>query len=119
MPDKLIIRSSPAQSGGQSLIQLNGPVVITNLFDLQDALRGDVADALIIDLTDVPYVDSAAIGCLVNAHVSRMNAGRRLVLVGVAERVQTILRVTGVIKVFSMFPTLDAARDSLRQPAGS
>ena len=119
MENKLIIRSSPATNGGQSVMQLSGPILISNLFDFQSALRGDTADALILDLNEVPYVDSAAIGCLVNAHVSRIKSGRRLALVGVAERVQSILSITGVLKVFSMFPTLEAARESLRQSAGS
>ena len=119
MENKLSIRLSPAEDGGQSLMQLHGPLTITTLFDFQNAVRSDTAGTLILDFTEVPYVDSAGIGSLVNAHVSRTNAGRRLVLVGVAERVQTILTVTGVLKVFSLFPTLDAARESLRPSAGS
>jgi anti-sigma B factor antagonist len=119
MENKLIVRFSPASNGGQSLMRLSGPILITNFFDFQNAVRGDTADTLILDLTEVPYVDSAAIGCLVNAHVSRTKAGRRLALVGEAERVQSILSITGVIKVFSLFPTLDAAGESLRQSAGS
>ncbi len=44
----------------------------------------------------MPYIDSAGIGCLVGAHVSRENSGRKLVLVGANERLQTSLKVTKV-----------------------
>ena len=36
--------------------------------------------ALIIDLSNVPYVDSAGVGALVGAYVTRQNGGRSLAL---------------------------------------
>ena len=115
--DKLIVRKLAGNADNPSVMQLNGPITLLNLFDLQTTVREDTSQALILDMTGVPVVDSAGIGLLVNAHVSRMNSGRRLALAGVAERIKTILTVTGVYGVFSVFPTVDAAQESLRQPA--
>ena len=117
--DKLIVRKLPGTADSPVVLQLAGPITLVNLFDLQAAVREDTSQALILDMTGVPVVDSAGIGLLVNAHVSRTNSGRRLALAGVAERIKTILTVTGVYAVFSVFPTVDGARESLRQPANS
>ena len=55
----------------------------------------------------VPYVDSAGIGSLVGAYVTRNNGGRSLALVGVNDRVRTVLQVTRVDQFFRFFNTVD------------
>jgi anti-anti-sigma factor len=57
----------------------------------------------------VPYIDSAGIGCLVGAHVSRENSGRKLVLVGANDRLLTSLKVTRVDQLFILAPDVQAA----------
>ena len=113
MDTKLVVRKSADGSDALSVMQLSGPVSLSTLFEFQNAVREDSAKTLIIDMTEVPYIDSAGIGSLVNAHVSRVNSGRKLLLAGAADRIEKILTVTGVFKVFSTFPTVDAAKESL------
>jgi anti-sigma B factor antagonist len=96
---------------------LNGNITLASLFELQRTVREDASGSLIIDMTGVPIIDSAGIRMLVNAHVSRVNSGRKFALVGLAERIKTTLTVTGVYNVFSVLPTLDEAKNSLGQPA--
>ena len=64
------------------------------LFDFQARVRANTAKALIIDLTSVPYVDSAGIGALVGAYATHQKQGKSLYLVGVNERVLNALKVT-------------------------
>jgi anti-sigma B factor antagonist len=70
------------------------------LFDFQTRLREEKSRGIVIDLSDVPYIDSAGIGVLVNGMVSCKNHDRTLVLTGVTERVMTVLRVTRVDTLF-------------------
>jgi anti-anti-sigma factor len=58
----------------------------------------------------MPYIDSAGIGCLVGAHVSREHSGRKLILVGANERLLTTLKVTKVDRLFTFAPTVEQAR---------
>ena len=67
---------------------------------------------LILDLTEVPYIDSAGIGALVGAHVNHNKDGRRLALVGVAQRVGNSLKVAHVDSLFRFFDSLDAAESA-------
>jgi len=64
---------------------------------------------MIIDLTQVPYIDSAGIGSLMGAHVSRQREGRRLALVGINQRVQDALKITRTFEFFSVYPSVAEA----------
>ncbi len=98
----------------QRLIRLQGPLTLTTLFRFQEALRSESSPVTILDLTNVPYIDSAGLGSLVNGYVSHQRHGRRLVLVGVSERVRNLLRITKVEQLFETFATLAQAEDALR-----
>ena len=53
------------------IFTLSGPLVLTNLFGFQSKVREDSSRALILDFTAVPLIDSAGIGALVGAYVTR------------------------------------------------
>jgi anti-sigma B factor antagonist len=94
------------QDAYRSVLVFTGPFTLESLFEAQSQLRADTGETTVIDMTSVPYVDSAGIGALVNAHVSREKSGRRLVLAGVTERVRQTLEVTRVAQVFRFAPTV-------------
>ena len=87
-------------SDAMKVLQLKGPLLIANLFDFQTKVRSSQEKTLAVDMTDVPYVDSAGVGVLVGAYINRERDGRRLVLVGVNQRVRHTLQVTQVEKFF-------------------
>lgn len=91
------------------LFTLRGALTLEGLFAVQNALRAENARLTIVDMSAVSYVDSAGIGALVNAHVSRENRGARLVLVGVSRRVMDVLEITRVASVLHFAATVEAA----------
>jgi anti-sigma B factor antagonist len=109
--EKLTIASAPGAHEDERILQLNGPITIATLFDFRDTVRAEkTATTVILDFTQVPYVDSAGVGAIVNAHVSCLNSGRRLLLVAVPGRIRTLMKVTKVEQVLSIFPTLEEAQ---------
>jgi anti-sigma B factor antagonist len=98
------------EDAGAAVIRLHGPLLLGNFFPLQTMVRSDNSDLLIIDVADMPYIDSAGIGCLVGAHVSRQSSGRKLVLVGVNDRLLNSFKVTRVDQLFSIAPSVEEAR---------
>jgi anti-sigma B factor antagonist len=103
--EPLSIQDLDGPRPGLRILRLQGPVVLSTLFQFQSTLRAKTTAALIIDFTDVPYVDSAGIGALVGAYVSHNKDGRFLALVGVNQRVRHALEVTRVLQFFRFFDT--------------
>lgn len=107
--DPLQIEVRPGGTSGEVVLQLTGPLVLNNVFDFQRSWREQSATSITVDLTRVPYVDSAGIGSLVNIHVSKQKVGGTLQLLGVSDRVMTALKVTKVDKVLSITRAVGAA----------
>jgi len=108
--DSLRIDDEPEDQNGNRVLTLNGALVLTTVFGFQSTVRADESRSLILDFTKVPYVDSAGIGALVGAYVTRQHGGRKLALVGVSQRVRDALKVTRVEQFFQFFDSVSAAR---------
>lgn len=102
----------PSSQPGTRILRLEGPLVLTAVFGFQATVRADTSRSLIIDFSNVPYMDSAGIGALVGAYVTRQNNGRSLALVGVTDRVHTALKVTRVEQFFRFFDSVSAAEET-------
>ena len=101
MPQEpLVIEDIVGPKDGQRILRLTGPLVLTTLFDFQSKVRSDT------------YVDSAGIGALVGAYVTHQKDGRRLLLVGVSERIHNTLKITHVEQFFRFFDSLPAAEQA-------
>ncbi len=94
---------------GIRILRLSGPLSLANVFGFQSKLRADTSRSLILDFTAVPLADSAGIGALVGAHVSRQKDNRTLGLVGVNQRIHNALEVTRVQNFFKFFDTVAEA----------
>lgn len=114
MPQEpLVIEDIPGPKDGQRILRLTGPLTMSTLFDFQSKVRTNTSRVLLLDFTNVPYVDSAGIGVMVGAYVSHQKDGRRLYLIGVNERVQNALKVTHVEKFFHFAASLTAAEQAI------
>jgi len=111
-PESLHIEDQAGSQPGQRILRLDGALVMTTMFEFQAMVRADKSQALIIDFTNVPYVDSAGIGALVGAYVTRQHGGRSLALVGVSDRIHNALAVTRVEQFFRFFDTVSAAEEA-------
>jgi|SRR5438876_11446033 anti-sigma B factor antagonist len=113
MPQEpLVIEDIVGPKDGQRILRLAGPLVLTTLFDFQSRVRTDNSQTLMLDLTKVPYVDSAGIGALVGAYVTHQKDGRCLYLIGVNQRVQDALQVTRVKQFFHFVDSVAAVEQA-------
>jgi anti-anti-sigma factor len=114
MPDlPLRIATLSSAIPGRRVLKLDGPLTLSNFFEFQNLVRADHAAGLIVDLSGVPYIDSAGIGSLVNGYVSHQNAGKTLSLVGVTDRVRTSLRIANVEQFFPIFSSVAEAEQGV------
>ena len=98
---------------GHHVLCVKGPITLSTASVFQDAVWSVGAPCLIIDLTEVPFIDSAAIGVLVRAYVSCQKVGRRLALVGLGLRVKNVLHLTGIDPLFDTYVTVSEAEERL------
>src|SRR5215469_1987100 len=109
MTDPLEIDRSEAFPA-QDVLSLRGPLTAKNAPTFQNAMRREEpAQTVILDLSDVPYIDSAGLGLLVSAHVSRQKSGRRMVLSGINPRVRRLFDVTRIGDLFLIFSSAQEA----------
>ena len=95
------------------VVSLKGPLVVYDLFALQNLLREDLTATTIVDMSQVPYIDSAGVGMLINAFVSREKSGRTFALVGVGNRPMAVFKVTHVDSIFPRFSSVEEAERAL------
>jgi anti-sigma B factor antagonist len=82
------------------ILRLSGPLTIATLYEFQNIVRTNTSASLVIDFTNVPYIDSAGVGALVGAYVRHQKEGHSVTLAGASERVRNTLKVTQVDSFF-------------------
>lgn len=119
MTDPLEVEHYLGDVAGQGVLCLKGPLTAENLLPFQNAIRRESSSTVVLDLTDVPYVDSAGLGSLVSAYISRHKQGYRMVLSGVNPRVLKLFEITKTENLFLMFPTVEEAISALDHAASA
>ncbi len=68
---------------------------------------------LIVDLAQVPFIDSAGLAALVSALKLTRRAGGNVLLSGVQPQARTVFSLTMLDQVFTIHPSVEAAVQSL------
>ncbi len=117
--ESLTIQRLEGANQAQRVLRLNGPLTATTSVPLQNALRGENAGTMILDLSHVPYMDSIGLGLLVGMYVSCQKSGRRIALSGVNPRVWQLFEITKLEPFFLVFPTLMDAVEAMTNTASA
>jgi anti-anti-sigma factor len=105
------------RASGARVLKLTGPLTIRTLFDFQAVSRQAPTKPTIVDLTAVPYMDSAGLGCVVSVFTSCQNRGLAFAVCGLSSRLETLFDVTHVSTLLPTYPTLEAAETGILKPA--
>ncbi len=111
--DELRIESTAGTRGGVRILHLIGPFVLQGVFDFQTIARAGNDSVTIVDLTDVPFMDSAALGAVMGLHVSCQRQQKKYALVGASARLRTLFEVAGVNKILVTYGTRAEAEEKL------
>ena len=95
-------------TGPGPLVRVGGDLDLETSPELTDQLKALLGPhLLVVDLSEVEFMDSTGLGVLIGAHKEQQAHGGALALVGAQPRVQKILRITKLHKVFDLHPTLE------------
>jgi len=107
------------RDGKVAILELHGVLDVEGAPTLQAALRTVLDEegggtSVIVDLADVPFMDSSGLGVLIGAYRRLNGIGGRIALLNAASAVRTVLELTRTERLFEMYDTLAEAVDALR-----
>lgn len=106
----LKIEPIPGSNPGTVILRLTGPVILNSVHPLRALFRGTKPPPhTILDLSGVPYMDSAGMSEIINHEIYCRANNVRLTLAGVTPRVLSMLHTTRVDHVLTLKTTLEEA----------
>ena len=95
---------------GTVILRLTGALTLSAILQLRSHFRdGESPSLTILDLTDVPYVDSAGMSEIVNHEIYCRDKRVRMVVTGMNRRAFDMLKTTHLDKVLTLNATVDEA----------
>lgn len=101
------IQVTNRQVGDVTVVDVAGRITLgEGASTLRENIRDLVAKGnkkILLNLSDVSYIDSSGIGELVSAYTTVTNQGGTLKLLGLTKRVKDLLQITKLYTVFEVF----------------
>lgn len=107
-PGTVVFRFSGPFTGRDLYASLS-PVALRTIFET-DPTPNHHASFNILDLTEVPYMDSCGLGLIVSHFVRCQNKGVKLIAAGVSPRVHDLLKTT---RIDRLIPTAATVADAV------
>lgn len=110
--DRVDVSVTSRQSGDRTVIEVKGEIDVYTAPALREEISS-LVDAehttIVVDLTQVSFMDSTGLGVLVGALKKVRTLGGDLSLVINEEKILKVFRITALTQVFSIHPTLEEA----------
>ncbi len=94
---------------GVSVVGLNGRIVLgEESVALRDAVKGLIAAGkkkVVLDMSNVTYIDSAGLGILVATYVTSKTQGVSIKLCALGNKFREVLQITRLLTVFDVYDT--------------
>ncbi len=111
--------ASETGASGVKIFRLTGPLTLGSVFEFQDLARTDHDSAIVVDLSGVPYMDSAGLGAILGIMASCQRKSRGFGITGAADRIQTLFTVAGVGGLIPSFASVELAERQLSSAASA
>jgi anti-sigma B factor antagonist len=98
--------------GDDTVLRLAGDIDLHSAPEISEQLarlQADGSTAIVVDLSEVNFLDSSALGALVAAHRSLTDAGGSLKLAAPREHVLKVFRITRLAEVIPLYDSVDDA----------
>jgi anti-anti-sigma factor len=90
------------KSPEETLVRCSGKIISSTSANLQATVRNLIphANRIVLDLTDVNYIDSSGLGALVAIYLSARRQECEIKLINLNQRLKELFRLTKLSKVF-------------------
>lgn len=111
------IKLKVKKKGEVSIIEIDGAIKSGMEFDLADSLEACMHDVkvpkIIVDMKKVPFINSAALGILLNIFKEIERRNGRFGLCAISSDVDHLLEITKLGSIFDIYKNQDDALDSI------
>ncbi|MEO8889603.1 MAG: STAS domain-containing protein [Jatrophihabitantaceae bacterium] len=111
--------TQPAESAA-SVVSVAGEVDVHSAPQLREGVTAQLATdsgAVVVDLSQVAFLDSTGLGALVSARSAAGERGVALPIVCTSARILKLFTITGLDGVFDIHDSVDSALASVAEPA--
>ena len=95
-----------------AVLSLAGELDVSNVAQAREAalklLAGGIK-RLVVDLSNLEYIDSSGLGMLIGLHKRQKESGGTLAIAGARERVMRVLKITGLEQILILYDDAGAA----------
>ncbi|HVT67167.1 MAG TPA: STAS domain-containing protein [Trebonia sp.] len=109
----MTIRSPETSGRSQTIVELSGEADLNDSAALREMLAAQAADpsaALILDLSRLRFIDSAALHVILVAGRALITRGGAFALAAPQEPVRRILQLSGADRLVPVYETVEAAK---------
>jgi len=107
--EQIEITRSLGATGSTTILWLKGPLSLSTFCVLEQNLREAGNVDTVIDVSLVPYVDSAGLGTILSHWAHTQRNGRKFALTGISPRINLLLEITKVNTILPAFATAEEA----------
>jgi len=120
MPQRPPLKISARQVGDAVILDLTGDITLFNSPEIRkaliDQLREQRVSHLIVNMLDVPYVDSSGVASLVEGLKISRDLKSRFALYGLSKSARTVLELTHLLRIFEVHQTEQEALEAPQPP---
>ena len=108
----MVLSLRTTTEGTRAVLHVGGRLDLPSAAELRSAIDAELdrrPARLVLDLTEVEFLDSTGLGVLVAAQRKATAAGSQIVLAGARPIVERVLRITSVIDILPVHADVAAA----------
>src|SRR5262252_8123092 len=109
LPVKLNVQMEVSHNGSPSVAKLDGKLVLETVTEFLQTMRPQSSPSLVIDMSNVSFLDSAGVGALVQLFVHRRNQGQKFALAGLKGQAIAVMQVSGLVKLLPIYASVTEA----------
>jgi anti-sigma B factor antagonist len=117
---RMTVKMTDREVDGVSVVELDGRIVLgEESISFREKLKSLLADGkkkIVLNMSEIKYIDSAGLGALVAAHISAKNQGASVRLSHLGKKFHEVMQITKLLTVFDVYDTEAAAISSFHSP---
>lgn len=108
-PKHLDLERLAGSDGKRLILRLKGKLSLETVHRFIQTARPEPAAQLILDMSEVSFLDSAGVGALVQIFVHRRSLGKKLALTGLSTQSNAVMQVAGLTKLLPIHTSVEEA----------